>query len=187
MAQASPTTRRPEARAAVARAASWVAMTRLPPLCSRHSRAVARWMAWRVPSSVGSGCAAREYGRCHLHDLDMVEKPEHRLPAARQFVIRQARTEPEAIQRSKTFRLDKRARDTVLDGRPLPERSWLAQDLAEEDRGVEIGDHRSRCRSSARRSMTSIFKRSGGGSGTRCTGTPPDRGARMDNGRRAPS
>src|SRR5713226_5328599 len=38
----SPTTVSPQARAAVASATWWVAITMSPPLCSRHRRAVAR-------------------------------------------------------------------------------------------------------------------------------------------------
>src|SRR5438034_74422 len=54
-----PTTVRPQARAAVASATSWVAITMSLPLCSRQSSAVARWIASSVPSSVGGGWAAR--------------------------------------------------------------------------------------------------------------------------------
>ena len=43
----------PQARAAVASATSWVAMTMSPPLCSRHSSAMARWITSIVPSKEG--------------------------------------------------------------------------------------------------------------------------------------
>lgn len=47
--------------------------------------------------------------------------------------IRQAGAEPKPLQRPKTLRFDQRARDTVANGRPLPQSPHLTKDLAEED------------------------------------------------------
>jgi hypothetical protein len=56
---ATPITVRPCACAPSASAVSCVAITRFSPVVSRHSKAVARWIASSVPSAGGIGCAAR--------------------------------------------------------------------------------------------------------------------------------
>src|SRR3989304_1101374 len=103
-------------------------MTRPVPMRSLQRSAVARWMASRVPSSVGNGWAPRESTRAG--------------PPAGEVPIREVSEQAQAIQGSQALGLDERTRDACLDDPPLPERAGLPEHLAKEDGRVDVGDHR---------------------------------------------
>src|SRR5262245_36518331 len=97
-------------------------MARSRPWLSRHSDALARWMASSVPSAVGNGNAARaSTGRATLHDLERLEQLEHRLAPRGELAVRDGDSEPQPIQRSQALHLDDRAGHGGRDRPPFSE------------------------------------------------------------------
>ncbi len=148
----TPWTWKPVARAAVPSSSSCVANTS-PSTLSRTSSALARWMASREPKAgrKGLGCAL-EHDRIQRDQAERVDCLEHVCSIARDLPIGQAEADAGSIDRAEAFEPDQLARDRVGDRWPDLKSVRLAQDDAEEDRGVDVDVQRSR-RSSRRSSV----------------------------------
>src|SRR6266498_2524031 len=91
----------------------------------------------------------RKDGLVHLDDLHPFQQPIHRLTAARDLGITDPCQQAKTVESAKTLDLRQRAPHSGVDRLPLLEGAGLPQDHPEQDGRVEVGDQRSRRRSSS--------------------------------------
>src|SRR3990172_7754169 len=104
----------------------------------------------------GLGCAGENSSR-GLDDRDRLDDAIYRLTPASDLGLLNPLENAQAIECPKTFHLYQRAGNPAFDGSPLAERPWLPEYDAQDDGGVEIGNHRSP-RSCARSLRTSVLR-----------------------------
>ena len=78
----------------------------------------------------------------HVYQFERTTEGENRGSALREIRVVERRTDPKAIERPQAFGDDERAGDTAADSRPLRQRVALSQGKPEQDRRVDVRDHR---------------------------------------------
>lgn len=69
------------------------------------------------------------HGPTHLHDLDLLEKAEHRFSPDREITIGQPLAKTHPVERAQALDLDQCARDALSNGFPLLEPISLAETI----------------------------------------------------------
>ncbi len=83
-----------------------------------------------------------EDGPIDLHELERGDQPEDRGPACGHFRVGEPRPEAQSIQRTETLGHNESTGNALVDLPPLRQRIWLAKRDPQQDRRVDVRDHR---------------------------------------------
>lgn len=99
-------------------------------------------MAARVPSTTGGLRRAGENGPGRLDHRERLDDPIDRFSSPRDLILGDSLEVAQPVEGPQAFNFQEGAGNARFDGLPLTERPPPPKHDAQDDRGVEVGDHR---------------------------------------------